>query len=170
MTNFYLRFANYLFLQSVEPVIWVKYLLHDYFWSGAALYVLLWLNTVAGIQMLFIECNFIFFMTLFLKKIGIILSAGKYHSHSRHSEPILKILSIYQKGILEKQLFQAICSKYVFRLLHAPKFQILSAKLNMMLIAVKLFTGLLWKSCSDELFWKTPMHECLLLTIFTPAG
>ena len=47
-----------------------------------------------------------------------ILSELKPHSHSRLSKPILKILPIYRKNILRKQLPQAICSKYVFRLLY----------------------------------------------------
>ena len=67
---------------------------------------------------------------------GIILSARKPHRHSRLSKPILKI-------ILGKQLSQAICSKYVFRLLQAPIFQIFSKKLNLMVKVVKLFTGVL---------------------------
>ena len=80
------------------------------------MYVLLWLSIVAGVQMFFIECIFVFFIT-FLKKMGI-LSELKPHSHSRLSKPILKILPIYRKNILRKQLPQAICSKYVFRLLY----------------------------------------------------
>ena len=59
----------------------------------------------------------------------------------------MKILSIHRKNILGKQLSQVTCSKYVFRLLHALKFQILSTKLNMMIKVVVLFTGVLWKSC-----------------------
>ena len=78
---------------------------------------------------------------------------------SRLSKPILKILSIYIKNTLGKQLSQAICSKYVFRLLHAPKFQIFSTKLSVMVKVVKLFTSVLWKSCSDEFYRKTPMQE-----------
>ena len=63
--------------------------------------------------------------------------------HTRLSKPILKILSIYRKKILGKQLSQAICSKYVFRLPHATKFQAFSTKLNMMVKVVKLFIGVL---------------------------
>ena len=55
------------------------------------MYMSLWLNTVAAVQMLFIERVFVFFMTLFLKKMGIILSASKPHCHSRLSKLILKI-------------------------------------------------------------------------------
>ena len=62
---------------------------------------------------------------------------------------------------LGKQLFQAICSKYVFRLLHALKFHVFSAKLNMMVKVVKLLTGVLWKSCSDEFYRKLSMRESL---------
>ena len=51
---------------------------------------------------------------------------------------------------LGKQLSQAVCSRYVFRLFHAPKFQIFSTKLNSMVKVVKLFADVLWKSCSDE--------------------
>ena len=69
-------------------------------------------------------------MTLFLKKIGIILSASKPHFYSRLSDPILKIQSIYRENILGKQLSQARCFKYVFRLLHVPKFQIFSTKIS----------------------------------------
>ena len=86
---------------------------------------------------------YVFFMTLFLKKIGITLSASKPHYHSRINKPILKIQYIYRKNILGKQLSQAICSRYVFRLLHAPKFQIIFTKLNLMVKVVKLFTGVL---------------------------
>ena len=111
MTNFYLRFASYIFLQSVKPVILVRYLLHDYLTSGAAKYVSLGLNTVAAVQMFFIERIFVFFVTLFLKKMGIILRASKFQCHLRLSQPILEILSIYRKSILGKQLSLAICSK-----------------------------------------------------------
>ena len=96
-------------------------------------YVSLWLNTVAAVQMIFIERIFVFFMTLFLKKMGMILSASKPLCHFRLSKLILKVLSIYRKNILRKQISLAICSKYVFRLLPAPKFQTFSTKLNMML-------------------------------------
>ena len=95
------------------------------------MYLLPWLNTVAAVQMFFIERIFVFFMTLFLKQMGII-SARK----PRLSKTILKIISIYRKHILGKQLSQAICSKYVFRLLHAPNFQVFSE-------VDKLFTGVL---------------------------
>ena len=90
---------------------------------------------------------------------GTILSASKPHCHSRLSKPILKIQSIYRKNILGKQLSQARYFKYVFRLLHAPKFQIFSTKLNLMVKVVKLFTGVLWKSCSNEFYRETPMQE-----------
>ena len=76
----------------------------------------------------------------------IILNASKFHCHSRLSEPILKILSIYRKNILGKQLSLAIFPKYFFRLLHAPKFQILSTKLNMTVIAV-------YKCSMKKLLW-----------------
>ena len=103
---------------------------HDYFWSGAAMYVLHCLNTVVAIiQMFFTESMFIFFMT-FLKKMWR-LSA---HCHSRVNQPILKILLIYRKISLGKQLSQAL---YVFKLLHAPKFQIFSTKL---VKVVKMFS------------------------------
>ena len=59
---------------------------------------------------------------------------------------------------LGKQLFQAICSKYIFRLLHTLKFHLFSAKLNMMVKVVKLLTGVLWKSCSDEFYRKLSMR------------
>ena len=74
---------------------------------------------------------------------GIIIKASDFYCHSRLSKPILKILAISRKNILRKQLPQAICSKYVSRLLHAPKFQLISTKLNMMLKVGKLFTGIL---------------------------
>ena len=81
---------------------------------------------------------------------------------SRLSKPILKILSIYRKNILGKQLSQAICPKYFFRLLDAPKFQIFPKNLNTMVKVVKLFTGVLWKSCSDEFYRKTFMRSLFL--------
>ena len=99
----------------------------------------------------------VFFMTLFLKKMWIILSASKHHCHSRLGKPILKILSIYSRNISGKQLFLAICSKYVFRLLYAPKFQIVSTKLNMMGKVGKLFAAALWERCSDNFIGK---HLC----------
>ena len=46
------------------------------------MYVSLWLNTVTAVQVFFTERIF-FFMALFLKKMGIILSAGKPRCHSR---------------------------------------------------------------------------------------
>ena len=67
------------------------------------------------------------------------LSASKPHCDSRRPKPILKILPIYRKDILGKQLSQAICSKYVFRLLNASEFQKFLTKLNMM---VKVVRGL----------------------------
>ena len=160
VTNFYLKFANYIFLQSVKPVTQLKYLLRDCFWSVTVMFVLLCLNTVAAVQIFFIECIFVFLIWLFLKKVGIIISASKPHCHSRFSTPILKIQSIYGKNILGKQLPEAICSKYVFRLLHAPKSQVFSTKLDMMVKVIKLFTGVLWKSCSGEFYRKTPMRKC----------
>ena len=67
------------------------------------MFVLLWLNTVAAVQMFFIERIFVFFMTLFLRKMVIILGATKPHCHSRLSKRILKILSIYRKNNFPKQ-------------------------------------------------------------------
>ena len=67
------------------------------------MYLLLWLNTVGAVQMFFIERIFVFFMTLFLKKMGIIISASKCHCHSRLSKPILKIESI--EGVFQENNF-----------------------------------------------------------------
>ena len=89
----------------------------------------------------------------------IILSASKFKCHSRLTKPVLKILSIYRKNILGKQLLQAVCSKYVFILLHARESQIFSTKLNKVEV-VKLFISVLQKS-SDEFYRKTPMQESL---------
>ena len=51
----------------------------------------------------FIEDIFVLFLTLFLKKMGIMISASSPHCHSRLSKPILKILSIHiQKIFLGK--------------------------------------------------------------------
>ena len=108
------------------------------------------------VQMFFIKRILFFFMTLFLTKIGIIFSASKPHHHSRPSKRILKIQSIYRKNTLGKQLSQAICSRYLFRLLHTTKFQIFSTKLNLMVKVVKLFIGVLWRSCSDYFYGKKP--------------
>ena len=72
-----------------------------------------------------------------------ILSASKPHSHSRLNKPMLKILPIYNKTFLWKQRAQVTCSKYVSRLRHASKFQMFSAKLNMMVKVVKPFTSAL---------------------------
>ena len=53
-------------------------------------------------QIFFIELIFVFFMTLFLKRMGIILSASKPHCDFRLSKPILKILAISRKNISGK--------------------------------------------------------------------
>ena len=103
------------------------------------------------------SCSNIFYWVYFCFLHDIILKEDRRnskckqtHCHSRLSKSILKVLFIYRKNILGKQLSQAICSKYVFRLLHALKFQVFSTKLNMMVKVVKLFiTGvsmlkLLW--------------------------
>ena len=82
------------------------------------------------------------------------MQASKTQCNSRLSKPLLEILSIYRKNILGKQLSLAICSKYIFRLLHAPKCLILPTKLNMMVKVVKLFTGVLWKGCSNNFIGK----------------
>ena len=66
------------------------------------MYVSLWLNAVAVFSNIFIELIFVFFMTLFLKRMGIILSASKPHCHFRLSKPILKILAISRKNISGK--------------------------------------------------------------------
>ena len=81
--------------------------------------------------MFYTERIYVFFITLFSKKMEIILSASKPHWQSRLSKPILKILSIYRKNILGKMLFQAMYFKYVFRLLDALESQKFSSKLNM---------------------------------------
>ena len=124
------------------------------------LYISLSLNAETAVQMFYFERVFVFFMTLFLKKMGIILSASKPGCHSRLSKPVLKILSIHRKNIFGKQLSLAICSKYVFGLLHAPKFQMFSKKFNMVVKVAKLFTGVLWKRCSDN-FTGKHMQESL---------
>ena len=67
------------------------------------MYVLLWLNTMAAVQIFFMENIFIFFMTLFFKKMGIILTANNPRSHSR-LKTLLKILAIFGENILGKQL------------------------------------------------------------------
>ena len=60
------------------------------------MYVSLWLNTLAAVQMFFIDRIFVFFMKLFLKNMGIILSASKPHCHSKlrfkHSQQFLSTL------------------------------------------------------------------------------
>ena len=106
---------------------------------------------------------FCFFHDIILKEDENILSASKHQCHSRLSRPILKTLYIYRKNISEKQLSLAICSKYVFWLLHAPKFQIFSIKLNVMVKVAKLFTGVLWKRCSNNF---TGKHLCRSLFFF----
>ena len=65
------------------------------------MYLLPWLNTVGAVQMFFIERIFVFFMALFLKKMGIIFCASKPECHSRLSKPILKIRSIYRRKTLQ---------------------------------------------------------------------
>ena len=135
-------------------------MLDDYLLSGAAMFVSLWLNTVADVQMFIIERIFVFFMTFFSKKMRIILSVSKSQCHSRPNKPTLEILSIYSKNILGKQLFLAICSRYTFRLLHAQKFQMFSTKLNMVVTTVKLFTGIIWKRCSNNFIGQ---HLCRTL-------
>ena len=122
------------------------------------MHVSLWLNTVEAVQMFYIERIFVFFETLFLK-MGIISSASKPHCHSRLSKSVLKILSTYRNCILGKQLSQKFALN--FRLFHTPESQISSTKLNMMIKIVKLFTAVLWKSCSHEFYRKKPMQESL---------
>ena len=96
------------------------------------MYVLLWMNTwqpfIFFYQIFFIERIFVFFTPLSF----LFFLFSSPHCHSRLHKTILKILSIYRKNILGKQLSQAICFKYVFRLLHAPNFQTFSTKTNMM--------------------------------------
>ena len=58
----------------------------------------------------------------------------------------LKFYSLIEKIFWRNNLYQTICSKYVFRLLHAPKFQIFFTKLNIMVKIVKLFTVVLRKA------------------------
>ena len=65
-----------------------------------------------------------------------------------------KLYPFNRKNISAKQFSLAICPRFVFRLLHAPKFQIFSTKLSMMVKVVKLFTGALWKRCSDNFIGK----------------
>ena len=77
-----------------------------------------------------------FVQDLILKKVEI-LSASKLHFHSRLPKKILKVLHIYKKNVLGKQLSQVICSKCVFRLLRAPKLQMFSIKLNIMVNVVR---------------------------------
>ena len=132
-------------------------MLHDYFWSGAAIHLLL--NTVAAVQM-FLLSVFLFFHNI-IKKDGNSNKCKQFPLSFQTRKSILKFLYIYRKNILGKQLSQSICSKYVFRLLHVPKFRVFSTKLNMMVQIVKLFTGVLWKSCSDEFYKKTPMRRSL---------
>ena len=90
------------------------------------MYVLLWMNTwqpfIFFYQIFFIERIFVFFTPLSF----LFFLFSSLHCHSRLHKTILKILSIYRKNILGKQLSQVICSKYVVRVLHAPKFQIWS--------------------------------------------
>ena len=105
------------------------------------MYVPSWLNTVAAVEMIFIEHIFVFFITLFLKRMGIMLSTSKPHCHSRQ--------------------FKQYALNTFFRLIHAPKFQIFSTKLNLVIKVVKLFAGILWKSRSHEFYRKTPMQESL---------
>ena len=97
----------------------------------------------------------------FLKKMRT-LSASKPHCHSRLSKLILKILRICRKKSLGKEFSQAMCSKYVFRLLHVPKFQIFPTKLNMMIKVVKLFTGVLFYK-EDALMNFIGKHLCYSL-------
>ena len=61
------------------------------------MFVSLWLNTVTSSSNVFYRAYFCFFMTLFLRKMGMILSARKPHYHSELSKPILKIQSICRK-------------------------------------------------------------------------
>ena len=56
-------------LQTSYFCLWSKLnLLHHYFWFGAAIHVLLWLNTVAAVQMLFIKRIFCFLHDIILKE------------------------------------------------------------------------------------------------------
>ena len=74
---------------------------------------------------------------------------------------ILKILSTYRKNILGKQLSQAICSKYVFRLFHAPNFQAFFYKIKYDGQSCQTLYRCSMKSCSDEFYEKKTMRESL---------
>ena len=119
------------------------------------MYVSLWLNAVAAVQMLYIEHIFVFFMTSLLK-MEIILSARKPHYHSRLSKPNLKILSSYRK----KNQGNKIPKQYVLNTFPDCLMTRISNnffKIKYDVKVVKLFTDVLRKSCSDELYGK---HLC----------
>ena len=140
--------------QITRRTIW-KYLLFDYFWSGVAI------SEVGSRSNVFCWAYFCFLHDIILKEdmnnIKCTQTPLSFQTQYTDFENSIH----YRKNILGKQLSQAICSKYVFRLLCAPKFQIFSKKLNIMVKVVKLFTGLLWKSGSDEFYRKTPIQEPL---------
>ena len=73
------------------------------------LYVLLWLNTVAAIQVFFVESIFVFFMTLFLKEMRTLNATNPPppYYHSRLKKLILKILSIYRNKYFRETNFQS---------------------------------------------------------------
>ena len=135
--QFLLEFCKLLIFAKCKAYDLIYIFASQLFLIRAAMNALLWLNTVTAVQMFFIERIFVFFITLFLKNMRI-LSANKPHCHSRLNKPTFKILLIYRINVLEKQLSHAICSKYliIFRLLQAPKIQIFSTKLNMIVKVV----------------------------------
>ena len=95
-----------------------------------------------------------FAQDLILKKVEI-LSASKLHCHSRLPKKILKILHIYIKNILGKQLSQTICSRCVFGLLRAPKLQMFSIKINMMVNVVRYISKS--EACLQVFYEKTAL-------------
>ena len=175
MTNFYLIFANYIFLQSAKPVI--KYIFASRLSLIRSSYTCVALAEYSG------NCSNVFYWVYFcfphdiiLKEDGNNIKCKQTPCHSRPSKPILKILSIYRKNILGKQPSLAICSEYVFRLLHAPKIQIFSTKLNMMVKVVKLFAGVRKHLCRSLFFNKVShlqtkerlLHRCFTNYFRTP--
>ena len=97
---------------------------------------------------------FCFLRYIILKQDGSNIKCEQTFCH--FGKPILKILSIYRKNILGKQLSQAICFKYVFRLLHAPNFQTFSTKTNLMVKVTWCLSksGATVQRCSmEKLLW-----------------
>ena len=136
-------------------------MLHSYFWSGAPIMCCFGWIQWQPFSHVFYWAHCCFLHDIILKEDANNVNCKETQlSFQTQLADFENSIHLYKKYFW-KQLSQAICSKQVFRLLHAPKFQMFSTKINMMVKVVKLFTVVLWKICCDKFYRKTPMQESL---------